>query len=990
MYVLEDGTSLTNRIKEAFKRGLTRAYIKVGNTIIDQSNYLVNAKYKDEKADPETGTFIGITSMRELDIKLLNIDNTFNLENADIEYHIGALVGEEYKYINLGNFIVQKPTNEEVNEEMTFTALDYMSKFDTDDPYEPQVIFPTTLLGLAQDVCSQAGVTLGNTDFRNADKQILANPFVNGENMRTVLKSIAKLSFSCGYIGQDNKLYFGFDISDEVTESITIDDYIENKPNNEIKPITALTLRSSEIKTVGQTIYDTEHIVEYGTNELLIEEDYIAYTDELRLAYLNGARDLFGLTYKPLSIDVLGSVYLSFNDVIEVTNLQGEKHKTYALNNTHEYNGTLYNTISVPALSEVEERYKYETEDVNSRRRTNVNINKAEQRIELIETEIGDRSEKTSSITQEIDQIASLVQETIDITRTTQGIDPLVMDNCMQGYLLELHIYGNNTVFDGLYPSNALYPSNNLYPRGDARIRVWTDNLCTSAGWENKALVSDGGVADDLQSLVSPFIKVSDLEIYVSLENQDYSIDSVRAYDENKQYLNGTIEQIIKANYEEIVTLPQNTEYVRVMVKKKNLENIDVSEISKIKPMVTIGNTKIDYCGYNDAILDLGVNSVLRQFVNENQEVIRDEYKLVNNRGTLIRRVGVDNQGSMYELVSEITTDLGEIYIPIAEGKNYFNIVNYDANCLARYVIINEYTSTFATTVQLSSAITQLATEINLQVSKKVGQEEYNSQVQLLYDAINLRVSQNNIVSALNLGIRDGQGIIEILGNLIRIATDYFKINLDGTIEATGGKIASFNINNNALESENCGMSNNQYAAFWCKVGNVDTFRVTWNGDISCATILVDGNPLIKTIAGTQEVKTIYADSGQLVFTLNNAIWVVLPDGGGSDEKLKKNINNSKIKALDEISKMRFAEFDWKATGEYQDIGLIAQELEKINPNLVSEITFQDDTQKIINNSKLIFYSLKGVQELQEKVNEQQKEIDELRKMIEELKKGEK
>ena len=66
------------------------------------------------------------------------------------------------------------------------------------------------------------------------------------------------------------------------------------------------------------------------------------------------------------------------------------------------------------------------------------------------------------------------------------------------------------------------------------------------------------------------------------------------------------------------------------------------------------------------------------------------------------------------------------------------------------------------------------------------------------------------------------------------------------------------------------------------------------------------------------------------------------------------------------------------------------QELEKINPSLVSDIEFQGDTQKIINNSKLIFYSLKGVQELEEKVNNQQKEIDELRKMVEELKKGEK
>ena len=209
MYLLEDGTSLTSEIKEAFKRGLTRAYIKLGDTIIDPDNYLQNAKYKDEKADPETGQFIGVTSMRELTIKLYNYENSFNLENQEVEYYVGALVGNEYKYINFGNFIVQKPENQEVNEETTFTALDYMSKFDGDDEYVPQITFPTTLLGLTQDVCRQADVDLGNTDFRNASMQILANPFVNGENCRTVLKSIAKLAFSPAYIGQDNKLYIG-------------------------------------------------------------------------------------------------------------------------------------------------------------------------------------------------------------------------------------------------------------------------------------------------------------------------------------------------------------------------------------------------------------------------------------------------------------------------------------------------------------------------------------------------------------------------------------------------------------------------------------------------------------------------------------------------------------------------------------------------------------------------------------------------------------
>lgn len=284
MYKLEDGTELTTEVKRAFKRGLTRAYIKYGNTIIDQSNYLMNAKYKDEKADPENGQFIGKTTMRELTIKLNNENNDFNLENQDIEYHLGAKVGNEYKYINFGNFIVQKPDNEEVNEETTFTALDYMCKFDIDEPYESEIVFPTTLVGLAEDVCRQVGVELGNRNFRNADMPILANPFVNGENPRTVLKSIAKLSFSCGYIGQDNKLYFSFDVLGsewdiaEGTNEIEINIDVEQEANNYIIEGNTL-VTEDDILGVGDLVTEGEHSGEYLINITNGEDNYDIYLD---------------------------------------------------------------------------------------------------------------------------------------------------------------------------------------------------------------------------------------------------------------------------------------------------------------------------------------------------------------------------------------------------------------------------------------------------------------------------------------------------------------------------------------------------------------------------------------------------------------------------------------------------------------------------------------------------------------------------------------
>lgn len=59
-----------------------------------------------------------------------------------------------------------------------------------------------------------------------------------------------------------------------------------------------------------------------------------------------------------------------------------------------------------------------------------------------------------------------------NIIKTVQGTKTITLENCVQNGLLELHIFGNNTVFDYLYPTDDLYPADDLYPYGDSRIVV--------------------------------------------------------------------------------------------------------------------------------------------------------------------------------------------------------------------------------------------------------------------------------------------------------------------------------------------------------------------------------------------------------------------------------------------------------------------------------------------------------------------------------------
>ena len=429
----------------------------------------MSVDFSDEKADPEDGRFIGKAICRSIDIKLNNKSSALNLENKELEYHLGAKVDGNFVYINFGKFIVQKPENQEVNEETTLTALDYMSKFDI--KYIPTITFPNTIGNIAEDVCKQCGVILGNKIFRNSDKLIQGNPFTNNEQGREIIKSIAKVSFSIAYIGQDNKLYFGFETKNDVSELISVNDYFETEKNNEIKPITKITLRSGEVPASGKSIKNDELINQYGENELIIEEDYFSYTDALRNAFLEEADYLFGLTYCPINVDLEGSVYLNFEDVIEITNLNNEKIKTYCFNNTHTYNGTLYNSISVPALTEVEEKYEYQDEDKTKRTKTFIEIDKANAKITQAVEQVGEQNRKISQITQTVDELNSKIGEVADVTITGESYNAQVFlegINASEPILIKIRPYLQS--ISALYPSKSLFPGKGIYPKGNPKL----------------------------------------------------------------------------------------------------------------------------------------------------------------------------------------------------------------------------------------------------------------------------------------------------------------------------------------------------------------------------------------------------------------------------------------------------------------------------------------------------------------------------------------
>lgn len=86
-----------------------------------------------------------------------------------------------------------------------------------------------------------------------------------------------------------------------------------------------------------------------------------------------------------------------------------------------------------------------------------------------------------------------------------------------------------------------------------------------------------------------------------------------------------------------------------------------------------------------------------------------------------------------------------------------------------------------------------------------------------------------------------------------------------------------------------------------------------------------------------------------------------------SDARLKTNIQNAQVDALGLLSKIDMKEFDWIETGEHENIGMIAQQLQMIEPSLVHE---DEKTGGLsIKTNKFIPYLIKAVQELYESIN---------------------
>ena len=92
-----------------------------------------------------------------------------------------------------------------------------------------------------------------------------------------------------------------------------------------------------------------------------------------------------------------------------------------------------------------------------------------------------------------------------------------------------------------------------------------------------------------------------------------------------------------------------------------------------------------------------------------------------------------------------------------------------------------------------------------------------------------------------------------------------------------------------------------------------------------------------------------------------------------SDRRLKRNIVDTDVNALDKINQLKMVAFDFIRTGKHEEIGLIAQEVESVLPSVVSKNPEKEDDYLHIDYVAIVPYLIKAIQELNQKIEKLEK-----------------
>lgn len=335
--------NIPNSLKQACNSDkLTyREYVVLSGTTtqIDVMIEMYATAYKDTH-------FIGSFNMKYIKF---TTSNDVKYRNKELTLY-KEINGESFK---VGNFIVTEIKDNDSNEEVTVTAYDYGLKFA--QPYVTRLDYASgnvTLKDVLDEICNNVGVQLVNTTLTNGDFIVDSNQFVNNEMFGDVISAIAFISGNFATITNEDKLELIFT---KETDEI-IEDYVELEDKRDTRPITSLSIGTSQVQGQNAVIKDEALIEQYGEHWLEINDVPFAYTLEKREQLKQAIFDkVKGFGYSSFKSEYAFKPYLTLGDLIQFRNKEGQLVNSIVLKITSKYDSI---TLEAPSVTDATVKYE--------------------------------------------------------------------------------------------------------------------------------------------------------------------------------------------------------------------------------------------------------------------------------------------------------------------------------------------------------------------------------------------------------------------------------------------------------------------------------------------------------------------------------------------------------------------------------------------------------------------------------------------------------
>lgn len=570
--------AISNDFKTAMKQPVKEldAYIK-----LDEDNKITSA---DDLISFKISCDTGMckTAMRKLEGKYLG---EHNLLGKLVHVGFGVkLPNGTFEYLDYGSFLITEITT--TKDTGVTQIIGYDKMINSMTKYSKlNIEYPITLYEYTQILCSRCGLVLGNETFTHADwlinQELWEN--INGITYRDILVQIAQVTASTCIISNDDKVYFKSIYNTE--ETLTYD----NMKKLKLEPIYG-EINSVVLSRMPQedNIYmrDEESIQANGLTEYKIENNEIIDKDrDNAMTPIYNA--LHGISYYPFETTTEGLGWYEIADNFDIINDTGDTFNTTLFNFSITIDGGIKEILKTVAETKTQTQYQYATTIAKRIKNTEIIVNKQEQYIEELVTDMYEEDgvvhENFTKVYQDIDNIINSVQNS--------GGSNLIKNSVM-------FAYDDNNI------------PNNWEVEGDG-------NLIISSSPE--ALAS-GGASGHVFTLLNK--KVTQ-RVYVKVDSNDIPAEEKTYYTFStkiKKDVTGTCYvKLYNSNEEHIIQLNEGEdsfygEYeIKALLPKDNYYDIEFygsadSNATFTDNMLAIGEYKTQWTQASGEIMNTQVN----------------------------------------------------------------------------------------------------------------------------------------------------------------------------------------------------------------------------------------------------------------------------------------------------------------------------------------------------------------------------------------------